>query len=62
MSLEMDLTEIIVTIITMPIRQSVAYYTSAYWFVIVIILSWLYGLLLFLSHWRDSPQKSLKKT
>jgi hypothetical protein len=59
MVLKVSFTEIVVTIITMPSRESITYHTLAYWLVIVEIFPGFRFLLLFFPHRTLTPAKNL---
>jgi len=61
MILKMSLAEIIVAIITMPVRQCIADHTFACRFVVIKILSGLRRLVLLLSPQSRTPHKNNKK-
>jgi hypothetical protein len=47
--LKMNLAEVIIALIAMPIRESITYHTSPYWFIVIKIFSGFCRLVLLLS-------------
>jgi hypothetical protein len=47
--LKMNLAEVIIALIAMPIRESITYHTSSYWFIVIKIFSGFCRLVLLLS-------------